>query len=163
VRDEEQREMSIRQARGGYLLTPEMASAKHQLQTQALAESADPDAMVTEKALGKRKVDSTDGDDVQDLMALYQDLPATPEAITEATQRLRMEIMQQRQRRKDTFDQLVTCQAEAGTSSKMNDYRKLLEIGCGGISASEVDDVVANLLESLEEEEPSSSAAAWVG
>ena len=45
------------------------------------------------------------------------------------------------------FEELVTFQAEAGTSGRMGEYRRLIAAGCGGVSPSEVDHVLGMLLE----------------
>ncbi|KAJ7667659.1 transcription factor [Mycena polygramma] len=84
-----------------------------------------------------------------------------PEALREACNTLRQDVEQFRKRRKGTFDELVSFQAEAGTSGRMGEYRRLIGAGCGGVPPSEVDHVLGMLLETLESEEPSSSSAAW--
>jgi len=41
----------------------------------------------------------------------------------------------------------VNFQAEAGTSGRMSEYRRLIGAGCGGVPPSEVDHVLSMLLE----------------
>jgi hypothetical protein len=41
----------------------------------------------------------------------------------------------------------VSFQAEAGTSGRMGEYRRLIGAGCGGVPPSEVDHVLGMLLE----------------
>lgn len=93
----------------------------------------------------KRKI-STD-EDVSDLQALYADLPIDAEGIAIACQSLRGELEQHRKRRKETFTGFIKLQAEAGTSGKMNQYRRLIGACAGGIAQDEVDNVLDVLLE----------------
>ncbi|KAI1792956.1 apses-domain-containing protein [Ganoderma leucocontextum] len=105
---------------------------------------------------------SAAGEPVADLLALHADIPTDPEALRRECERLREELAGHRTRRKDMFDHLVKFQAEAGTGGRMTEYRRLISAGCGGIPPEDVDGVVGMLLETLEAEEPSSSAA-WNG
>ncbi|KAF7353091.1 Cell division cycle-related protein res2/pct1 [Mycena venus] len=112
-----------------------------------------------EAARMKRRLAQTE--DISDLVTLYSDIPKDPEALRQACSALRTEIEQFRTRRKGTFEELVSFQAEAGTSGRMGEYRRLIGAGCGGVPPSEVDHVLGMLLETLESEEPSSSSTAW--
>jgi len=103
------------------------------------------------------------GEDITDLLKLHGNLPTDPDGIRQACEALRADIMQYRKRRKETFEGLVNFQAEAGTSGRMSEYRRLIGAGCGGVPPSEVDHVLGMLLETLESEEPSSSSTAWSG
>ena len=73
--------------------------------------------------------------------------PADEAGIQEACQKLRAELEQGRVRRGSVFDELVTLQAEAGTSGRMAQYRRLLGAGCGGMPIGDVDDALSMLLE----------------
>ena len=117
-------------------------------------------------------------EDVADLSALYSNIPTDPDELRQSCDALREEISQHRKRRRLMFDELVTFQAQAGTSGRMGEYRRLIGAGCGGVPPSEVDQVLGMLLEvcmrismtrhladintqTLESEEPSSSSIAW--
>jgi len=102
-------------------------------------------------------------EDISDLLVLYADIPTNAEDLSQSCEALREEIAQYRERRKLMFNELVTFQAEAGTSGRMGEYRRLIGVGCGGVPPSEVDQVLGMLLETLESEEPSSSSTAWSG
>ncbi|KAF8913741.1 hypothetical protein CPB84DRAFT_1698989 [Gymnopilus junonius] len=156
VKDEEAREKTIRDAANGELaITPATATIQ-------IEEDVDMDGMPDgEKIKGKRK--ATANEDVSDLVALYSNVPTGPEDLHRACDILREEISRHRKRRKTTFDELVTFQAEAGTNGRMGEYRRLIGAGCGGVPPSEVDQVLGMLLETLESEEPSSSSIAWSG
>ncbi|KAJ7283450.1 transcription factor [Mycena rebaudengoi] len=146
VKDEEVREKTIRDAGGGELVAPSYR-VEDEMDTDD-----DPSKI-------KRKLSQTE--DISDLITLYSDLPTDPEALQQACNALRQDVEQYRKRRKGTFDELVTFQAEAGTSGRMGEYRRLIGAGCGGVPPSEVDHVLGMLLETLESEEPSSSSTAW--
>ncbi|KAF9534991.1 transcription factor [Crepidotus variabilis] len=154
AKDEEAREKTIRDAANGDLmLTPATESF-------VVDEESDMDVSEEgEKTKGKRK--ATVLEDVTDLAALNADIATDPEQLRLACEGLREEITQHRKRRKVMFEELVTFQAEAGTSGKMGGYRRLIGAGCGGIPPGEVDAVLGMLLETLESEEPSSSSTAW--
>ncbi|TFK43277.1 hypothetical protein BDQ12DRAFT_622182 [Crucibulum laeve] len=157
VKDEELREKNIRDATNGeLLLTPETAT--YQVEEEVEAEG-EPDG---EKSKGKRKA-ITKLEDISDLISLHSDIPTDPEDVRRACEALREDISQHRKRRKTMFEDLVTVQAEAGTSGRMGEYRRLIGAGCGGVPPSEVDHVLGMLLETLESEEPSSSSTAWSG
>jgi hypothetical protein len=164
VKDEEIREKEIRDAGNGELVAPT---------TYRMEEDMDVDDEATRM---KRKLAQTE--DISDLITLYSDIPTDPEALRQACNALRQDVEQFRKRRKGTFDELVSFQAEAGTSGRMGEYRRLIGAGCGGVPPSEVDHVLGMLLEvrpllffiasclipscqTLESEEPSSSSTAW--
>ncbi|KAF7978288.1 hypothetical protein HWV62_871 [Athelia sp. TMB] len=141
VKDEEQREQEVRGRAGG-----------------ALVPAPAPPVADDEMRGG-----APGGEDVADLQRLYEDVPGDAEGLRQACEALRADIVQHRKRRKETFETLVTFQAEAGTSGRMGEYRRLIGAGCGGVPPSEVDHVLGMLLETLESEEPSSSSTAWSG
>ncbi|KAJ7067961.1 transcription factor [Mycena amicta] len=147
VSDEEIRERKIRAASSGELV----------VSPPSLPEGA----MDTDDEASKLKRKFSQTEDISDLVALYSNVPSDPEALRQACDSLREDIEQFRKRRKGTFDELVTFQAETGTSGRMGDYRKLIGAGCGGVPPAEVDHVLGMLLETLESEEPSASSAAW--
>ncbi|KAJ7591500.1 hypothetical protein C8J56DRAFT_935724 [Mycena floridula] len=148
VKDEETREKAIRDAAGGELIvTPSTPTTDMDTETDG-----------EKKAKGKRKAQEQD---ISDLISLHANLPTNPDDVKKMCDSLREEIMQLRKRRKIVFDDLVTFQAEAGTSGRMGEYRRLIGAGCGGIPPLEVDSVLGMLLETLESEEPSSSSGAW--
>lgn len=140
MKDEESRESIIREAANGELmLTPATATIQ-------IDEDSEMDVLPEgEKTKGKRK--STVMEDVSDLVALYSNIPENPDELRQQCETLREEITQYRKRRKVMFDELVTFQAEAGTSGRMGDYRRLIGAGCGGVPPSEVDQVLGMLLE----------------
>jgi transcription factor MBP1 len=141
VKDEELREATIREAANGELIVTE-STASYDVE-----EDMDTDTgSDREKSRGKRK-SSSQVEDISDLIALHADLPTDPEEIRLACEALRDEVAHLRKRRKTTFDELVTFQAEAGTSGRMGEYRRLIGAGCGGVPPSEVDHVLGMLLE----------------
>ena len=125
VKDEELREEKARIAAGG-----------------ALGPAAAPPAADDEMRGGPLP-----GEDLSDLHRLHGDVPGDAEGIRQACEALRADIVQHRKRRKETFETLVTFQAEAGTSGRMGEYRRLIGAGCGGVPPSEVDHVLGMLLE----------------
>ncbi|KAJ7499270.1 hypothetical protein FB451DRAFT_1073421 [Mycena latifolia] len=147
VKDEEVREKEIRDAGNGELVAPTTYRMEDDMETD------------DEASRMKRKLAQTE--DISDLITLYSDIPTDPEALRQACNALRQDVEQFRKRRKGTFDELVSFQAEAGTSGRMGEYRRLIGAGCGGVPPSEVDHVLGMLLETLESEEPSSSSNAW--
>ncbi|EDR02284.1 uncharacterized protein LACBIDRAFT_191754 [Laccaria bicolor S238N-H82] len=86
-------------------------------------------------------------EDISDLIALHADIPTDPDQLRQLCQSLREDVTQHRQRRKFMFEEMVTFQAEAGTSGRMSEYRRLIGAGCGGVPPSEVDQVLGMLLE----------------
>lgn len=136
LRDEEEREKAVRDSANGALLP---------FVPESLDGSDTVDVEVKDVGKGKRKVSETE--DVSDLVALYADLPADAEGVRQACRVLREELEQHKRRRRDTFDEYVKLQAEAGTSGRMNQYRRLIGAGCGGIAPGDVDNVLGMLLE----------------
>ncbi|KIK65642.1 hypothetical protein GYMLUDRAFT_70735 [Collybiopsis luxurians FD-317 M1] len=164
INDEEARERAIREAAGGALvLTP--ASALIRVEEEGNEPEYTSSGVIgtgqEQATRGVKRKTTTQMEDVADLVELHSDIPQDPEALQRACDSLRDEIGNHRKRRKQIFDELVSFQAEAGTSGKMTDYRRLIGAGCGGIPPSEVDSVLVMLLETLESEEPSSSTTAW--
>lgn len=153
VKDEEERERSVREAAGGALASFPSVSL-HPVEESALEGELGPGAGTKRKA-------STEEEDVSDLIGLHADVPQDAESLRIACEALREELTQHRKRRKEMFDEFVLFQAEAGTGGRMTEYRRLIAAGCGGVPTSEVDNVVSMLLESLESEEPSSSSVSW--
>lgn len=138
VKDEEAREKAIRDAANGELdLTAD---------TAASLASIGMDGESAAEAKGKRKA-SSHPEDISDLKELYADIPADEEGLRQACESYKAQIAESRKRRKVLFDELVTFQAETGTSGRMTDYRRLIGAGCGGIPPSEVDSVLGMLLE----------------
>lgn len=157
VKDEENREVSIRDAADGELkITAATVPYRTDDDDEEVAEPG------KDKGKGKRKALPLE-EDISDLLELYADVPTDPEALRVACDAVREEIGLHRKRRKDMFDELVSFQAEAGTGGRMAEYRKLIGAGCGGVQPSEVDNVIGMLLETLESEEPSASSTAWSG
>ena len=171
LKDEESREAAIREAANGELVVlgaPPVLRVGDGMEIDAESDR--------ERAQGKRK-SSSQIEDISDLIKLHADIPTDPAELRQACEALREEVGQLRKRRKTTFDELVTFQAEAGTSGRMGEYRRLIGAGCGGVPPSEVDHVLGMLLEvrqvlhiststdlcsqTLESEEPSSSSTAW--
>ncbi|KAG6831865.1 hypothetical protein H0H92_006982 [Tricholoma furcatifolium] len=155
VKDEEIREAAIRGAANGELIVT-AATASYTVEEDMNADGGAD----SEKLLGKRKAQV---EDISDLITLHADIPTDPTELHNACEALREDLGQLRKRRKTTFEELVSFQAEAGTSGRMADYRRLIGAGCGGLSPSEVDQVLSMLLETLESEEPSTSSTAWSG
>lgn len=85
--------------------------------------------------------------DVSDLRALYEDLPTDELEIKKACQTLRTELEESRATKTRLVEELATLHAEAGTGSRMAQYRRLISSGCGGMALSEVDDNLTTLLE----------------
>ena len=141
VKEEELREKAIRDAANGELIvTASTASYR-------VDEDLDIDSG-SDKEKGKRKRKaSLQLEEISDLVALHADVPTDEHEIQQACEALREDITQHRKRRKATFDELVTFQAEAGTSGRMGEYRRLIGAGCGGVPPSEVDHVLGMLLE----------------
>lgn len=70
-----------------------------------------------------------------------------PDRTAAVYEELKGDIEALRTERRQGFDIFVELSAEAGTGEKMNEYRRLIGAGCGGVPASEVDNVVGVLLE----------------
>ncbi|KAI0317745.1 hypothetical protein OF83DRAFT_1262895 [Amylostereum chailletii] len=160
VKDEEERERIVRSAGNGAityipgltLVPPEVLEEERTMLGAGAGAGAD-------RRNGKRKAPMQE--DTTDLMALHADVPMDAEGMRKTCDALREELVQHRKRRKEMFGEFVRAQADAGTGGKMNEYRRLIAAGCGGIPPVEVDGTLSLLLESLESEEPSSSSAAW--
>ncbi|KAJ2912206.1 hypothetical protein MD484_g8209, partial [Candolleomyces efflorescens] len=151
VKDEEAREKTVRDAADGQLaLTP--ATLSFQVEEDVAPEGpADTQQQLTnggEKSKGKRKAHS-EPESIADLIVLHSNIPTDPETLRRMCESLRGEVGQYKKRRKLMFDELVTFQAEAGTSGKMSEYRRLISAGCGGVEPAEVDQVLGMLLEYL--------------
>ncbi|KAJ8583016.1 apses-domain-containing protein [Rhizopogon salebrosus TDB-379] len=157
VKDEENREVSIRDAANGELMIT--AATVPYRTDDDIEEVVEPGK---DKGKGKRKMLPQE-EEISDLLALYGDVPSDPEALRVACDALREEVGQHRKRRKDMFDELASFQAEAGTGGRMSEYRRLIGAGCGGVPPSDVDNIIGMLLETLEAEEPSASSTAWSG
>ncbi|KAI0034095.1 hypothetical protein K488DRAFT_77467 [Vararia minispora EC-137] len=99
-------------------------------------------------------------EDISDLLTLYGDIPTDPAALAAECASLRMEVARQHSRREELTQEYVQVAVSAGTDRRMNEYRRLIAAGLGGIPPAEVDSAVPVLLESLESEEPSSGTAA---
>ncbi|KDQ29569.1 hypothetical protein PLEOSDRAFT_1064366 [Pleurotus ostreatus PC15] len=85
-------------------------------------------------------------EDISDLLLLHEDIPTDEGALHQACESLRRELSQYKKRRIELFDELVNFQAEADTSERMTDYRRLIGIGCNK-PPGEVDSVLGLLLE----------------
>ncbi|KAF8076049.1 transcription factor [Lyophyllum atratum] len=142
VKDEELREAAIREAANGELIVTATTASYRVDEDPETDPGAEPRSDTGEKEAISQM------EDISDLIALHANIPTDPEEIHEACEALRNELGQLRKRRKTTFEELVSFQAEAGTSGRMAEYRRLIGAGCGG---------------TLESEEPSSSSAAWGG
>ena len=140
VKDEEQREKTIRDAANGQLIVT-ASTASFQVD-----EDVDMDDLPEGEKMGKRRT-LVQTEDISDLLALHADIPTNAEDLSQCCDALREEITQYRERRKFMFSELVTFQAEAGTSGRMGEYRRLIGAGCGGVPPSEVDQVLGMLLE----------------
>jgi ankyrin repeat protein len=141
VKDEEQREKTIRDAANGQLIVT-ASTASFQIDQDVDMD----DSSEGERMKGKqRKLIQTE--DISDLLALHADIPTNAEDLRQSCEALREEIAQYRERRKLMFNELVTFQAEAGTSGRMGEYRRLIGVGCGGVPPGEVDQVLGMLLE----------------
>ena len=141
VKDEEQREKTIRDAANGQLIVT-ASTASFQVD-----EDVDMDDSPEGEKMKGRRGTLIQTEDISDLLALYADVPTNAADLSQSCEALRKEIIQYRERRKLTFNELVTFQAEAGTSSRMGEYRRLIGAGCGGIPPGEVDQVLGMLLE----------------
>ena len=149
IRDEEERERLVRSSEmgKGLPIIPETGS-------ECIPDSATVMQLVgiltgtsDHLAKGVSQFEIGEGEDISDLQELYGELPADEAGIQEACQKLRAELEQGRVRRGSVFDELVTLQAEAGTSGRMAQYRRLLGAGCGGMPIGDVDDALSMLLE----------------
>ncbi|WWC85256.1 uncharacterized protein L201_000118 [Kwoniella dendrophila CBS 6074] len=81
------------------------------------------------------------------------DLPIGGQEVVQAEEeRLRWEIEEKRKRRSELVDKFVKVQTEAGTSEQIAKYRRLIAAGCGGSKVEDVDEVMSQLLQTLEGE-----------
>ncbi|KAL4075738.1 hypothetical protein J3A83DRAFT_4222572 [Scleroderma citrinum] len=159
VKDEENREMSIRDAAEGELKVTPVTVPYRTDDDMEVDGSPEPGK---DKVRGKRKALPQE-EDISDLLKLYSDTPSDPEELRSTCDALRNELGHHHKRRKELFDELAAFQAEAGTGGRMGEYRRLIGAGCGGVLHSEVDNIISVLLETLESEEPSTSSTAWGG
>lgn len=147
IKDEENREKSIRDAADGELkITPTTVPYRtdDDAEGEGLTEAGkDRDK---DKSKGKRKALPQE-EDITDLHDLYADLPNNQDAVRPTCEMVREELGHRRKRRKGLFDQLITFQAEAGTGGRMAEYRRLIGAGCGGVPPPEVDNIIGMLLE----------------
>ena len=141
IKEEEQREKTIRDAANGQLIVT-AATASFQIDEDVDMD----DSPEGEKMKGKRRI-LIQTEDISDLLILHTDIPTNAEDLSQSCEALREEIAQYRERKKLMFNELVTFQAEAGTSGRMGEYRRLIGAGCGGVPPSEVDQVLGMLLE----------------
>ena len=143
VKDEENREIYIRNAAGGEL---KITSATLPYRTDDEMEidgTTEPDK---DKAKGKRKALPQE-EDISDLLELYSNTPTDSGELRSVCDALRDELGHHRKRRKELFDELTAFQAEAGTRGRMGEYRRLIGAGCGGVPPAEVDNIISLLLE----------------
>jgi transcription factor MBP1 len=92
--------------------------------------------------------DALDASDLAQIEEYYRAPDSqTPEQIAAECETLRNDILHHYRCRGDTFKRYSEELAEAGTGSRMQDYRRLISAGLGGIPDSHVDDAVGILLE----------------
>lgn len=139
--DEQVRENRIREhANGSLALTPATASF-------TVDDDSDVDMTGTsDKEKGKKRA-GVQQEDISDLQQLYSNIPTDADEMRRECDALRAELTAGRKRRRVMFDEMVTFQAEAGTSGRMTDYRRLISAGCGGVEPAEIDNVLGMLLE----------------
>jgi transcription factor MBP1 len=82
----------------------------------------------------------------QDIVDLHNNIPEGP-PLHVACESIRVEIAKLREQRTELFKSFVSQQAEAGTGGKMNEYRRLIAAGCGGMNLPEVEDAIDSLYE----------------
>lgn len=82
-----------------------------------------------------------------DASSFDADIPPDAFELTKVCEELRAEILQREKERDVQFDGVVKLLAESGTSGRMNQYRRLIGAGCGGMPPAEVDGVLGLLLE----------------
>ena len=146
VKDEENREKSVRDAGDGELkITPMTVPYRTDDDTEVDATEPGKERD-KDKNKGKRKALPQE-EDITDLVALYADAPSDPDAIRGVCETVREELGHRRKRRKGLFDQLIEFQAKAGTGGRMAEYRRLIGAGCGGVPPSEVENIIGMLLE----------------
>jgi len=144
VKDEESRELHIRNAAGGELkITPATVPCWTDDGGMEVDGTTEPSK---DKAKGKRKALPQE-EDISDLLELYSNIPDDPEALRSTCEALRDELGHHRKRRRELFDEITVFQAEAGTGGRMGEYRRLIGAGCGGVQPTEVDSIISVLLE----------------
>ncbi|KAK6902657.1 hypothetical protein I203_107915 [Kwoniella mangroviensis CBS 8507] len=74
------------------------------------------------------------------------------EVIQAEEERLRWEIEEKRKRKNELIEKFVKAQTEAGTGEQIAKYRRLIAAGCGGSKVEDVDELMSQLLETLENE-----------
>lgn len=145
VKDEENREKSIRDVAAGELkITP--ATVPYRTDDDVEGEGPTELGKDKDKSKGKRKALPQE-EDITDLLALFADSPNEQDSMRAACELSREELGHRRKRRKELFDQLTAFQAVAGTGGRMADYRRLIGAGCGGVPPAEVDNITGMLLE----------------
>ncbi|WWC61391.1 uncharacterized protein I303_103974 [Kwoniella dejecticola CBS 10117] len=113
----------------------------------------------TEREAKWKSGEGQENSNAEDLKELNE-LPVGGHEVVQAEEeRLRWEIEEKRKKRNDLVDQFVKAQTEAGTSEQIAKYRKLIAAGCGGAKVEEVDEVMSQLLETLEGESDQSAYA----
>nr|ODN96854.1 transcription factor [Cryptococcus depauperatus CBS 7855] len=94
-----------------------------------------------------------DNDEERDDVKALTTLPTGGvEVIQAEEEKLRWEIEEKRKRRAELVERFIKAQTEAGTSDQIAKYRKLISAGLGGVYTNEVDELMNQLLESLEDE-----------
>lgn len=83
---------------------------------------------------------------MQDVVELHSNLPDEG-SIHDACEAVRVEISKLSEQRAELFKTFVSQQAEAGTGGKMNEYKRLIAAGCGGMSLSDVEEIIGSLYE----------------
>ncbi|WRT66906.1 uncharacterized protein IL334_003871 [Kwoniella shivajii] len=91
-------------------------------------------------------------ENISDLEELHNLPTGGQEVIQAEEERLRWEIEEKKRNRADLVDKFVKAQTEAGTSEQIAKYRRLIAAGCGGAKVEEVDEVMSQLLDTLENE-----------
>lgn len=147
IKDEENREKSIRDVADGELkITPTTVPYRTDDDAEGEGSTEAGKDGDKERSKGKRKALPQE-EDITDLLALYADLPNNQDVVRTACEMVREDLGHRRKRRKELFAQLTAFQAEAGTSGRMAEYRRLIGAGCGGVPPSEVDNIIGMLLE----------------
>lgn len=106
---------------------------------------------VAEEEARSRKISQAGNQMPPDLASLYA-LPSGSEGLSQACDQTRGMINKLQQERGELFTQYASLQAEAGTGQKMDDYRKLVALGCN-LPVGDVDSIVNGLQETLEQDQ----------
>ncbi|KAG0150108.1 hypothetical protein CROQUDRAFT_720629 [Cronartium quercuum f. sp. fusiforme G11] len=148
VRDEEEREKRFKE---------QQQSLIHQLQSesQPAVSSLDPHTNVSHQqhlAFSLRELEEQNSD----LMKLL----SIPGDVEGECERLRTNLANLRDERAGLFKEFINLSSEnaqsdeagleAAATNRLNDYRKLISLGCGGIGLDEVDEVIDSLSHGLE-------------